>query len=122
MPTFLFDTTMHGLAEVLRLREKHHAVLSSNLANVDTPGYRAQALDFEAALAEAFAGWEAPEREAPGVRVIEDAEAPLRPDGNTVDLDTQMAQLSFNAGRYGTMARLLGHRFSLLRQAIEGSR
>jgi flagellar basal-body rod protein FlgB len=125
MPDFLFDATIRGLTEVLTLREKQHGVLVSNVANVDTPGYRAQMLDFDAALAAlaaAFEGWEDQERQAPGVRVREDAEAPVRPDGNSVDMDLQMAQLSFNAGRYGTMARLLGNRLNLLRQAIEGSR
>jgi len=122
MPDLLFDATIRGLTEVLTLREKQHGVLVSNVANVDTPGYRAQMLDFEAALAAAFEGWEDQERQAPGVRVREDEEAPVRPDGNSVDMDLQMAQLSFNAGRYGTMARLLGNRLNLLRQAIEGSR
>ena len=121
MPSILFDGTMDGLAEALTLHQRRHEVLASNLANVETPGFRARDLDFQAALREAFN----PERdaEAPGgadVRLITDLDAPARADGNTVDLDLQMAKLGGNGTRYLALARLLGLRIALLRQAIEG--
>lgn len=122
MPSMLFDPTIKGLAEVLTLREKHHAVLASNVANVETPGYRARDLDFEEALEAAFAGWEHADRQGPTPAVVEDRSVPPRADGNSVDLDIQMAKLSFNASRFTTVTRLLGHRLNLLRQAIEGTR
>ena len=123
MPSILFDPTFEGLAGALTLHQRRHEVVASNLANVETPGFRARELDFKAALEDAFAG-EAPEAVA-GARapeVVEDRTAPPRADGNTVDLDLQMAKLSANAGRYVALARILGQRIALLRQAIEGSR
>jgi len=49
----LFDPTFQGLARALGIHERRHDVLASNLANIDTPGFRAQELDFQAALRDA---------------------------------------------------------------------
>jgi flagellar basal body rod protein FlgB len=54
--------------------------------------------------------------------LIEDASAPARADGNTVDLDLQMAKLAENAGRYTALTRILGKRIGLVRLAIDGGR
>jgi flagellar basal-body rod protein FlgB len=127
MPNVLFDPTMNGLADALTLHQRRHEVLASNLANVETPGFRARELDFATALKEAFASANdtAPEHALPpgeGVRMVEDAGAPPRADGNTVDVDLQMTKLGANGGRYVALARILGQRITLLRQAIDGSR
>jgi len=120
MPSILFDRTMDGLAEALTLHQRRHEVLASNLANVETPGFRARDLDFQTALRAAFD----PERADPAtagddVRLVTDLDAPARADGNTVDLDLQMAKLGGNGTRYLALARLLGLRIALLRTAIE---
>ena len=91
MSRILFDATMQGLAEAMTLHQRRHEVLVSNLANVETPGFRAQELDFETALKDAF-------------------------------VTEWLAKLSANGGRYVALAKLLGHRISLLRQAIEGTK
>jgi flagellar basal-body rod protein FlgB len=119
MPNILFDPTMRGLAEALTLHQKQHEVLASNLANVETPGYRAKQLDFAATLRDAFASPEDPEAPPPRTTLLEDRTAPARADGNTVDVDLQMAKLGANGGRYVALARLLGHKIAILRQAIE---
>ena len=54
MPNILFDPTIEGLARTLTLHQQRHEVLASNLANVETPGYRARELDFQDVLKEAF--------------------------------------------------------------------
>jgi len=122
MPSILFDSTMQGLAEAMTLHQKRHEILVSNLANVETPGFRARELDFETALKDAFIDVERPRDDVPETRVVEDLSAPARADGNTVDLDLQMAKLAANGGRYVALAKLLGQRIALLRQAIEGTR
>ena len=126
MPNILFDPTMRGLAETLTLTQRRHEVLASNLANVETPGFRARDLDFGSALREAFAVRRQSELgeldtpDEPHVSVVEDRSAPARADGNTVDLDLQMAKLTANGTRYLALARLLGMRIGLMRQAIDG--
>ena len=126
MSNILFDPTLRGLAETLTLTQRRHEVLTSNLANVETPGFRARDLDFGAALHEAFAvhrqseigELDAPDE--PHASVVEDRSAPARADGNTVDLDLQMAKLTANGTRYLALARLLSMRIGLVRQAIQG--
>ena len=54
--------------------------------------------------------------------VVEDKTAPRRADGNTVDMDMQMAKLNANGTSYLALARILGRRVALLRQAIDGTR
>jgi flagellar basal-body rod protein FlgB len=126
MPNILFDATTRGLAESLTLRQKRHEVLASNLANVETPGFKAKDLEFGTALADAFTSVqetpELPKPLFPSTRVMEDLDAPARADGNTVDIDFQMAKLSANAGEYSSLAHILGKRLALLRQAIEGTK
>src|SRR6476660_5989646 len=101
MPNILFDPTLQGLSQALTLHQRRHEVLASNLANVETPRFHARELGFEAALKEAFDGRQTDALAvASAPRVVEDAGAPPRADGNTVDLDLQMAKLGANGGRY----------------------
>ncbi len=129
----VFDPTLQGLTEALTLHQQRHEVLASNVANVETPGYRARELDFGTALRQAFdaaegaanapgteGGEAAPRTAAPPV--VDDPTGPRRADGNTVDLDLQMTKLNANGQAYLALAHILGKRIALLRQAIEGTR
>lgn len=118
----LFDPVMQGLSTALTLHQRRHEVLASNLANLETPRFRAHDLDFGRALSEAFEGRAAAADGGPRAELVEDRTGPPRADGNTVDLDFQMAKLGANGGRYVALSRVLGLRLALLRQAIEGNR
>ena len=124
MPVNLFDPITQGLSNALALHQQRHRVLASNVANVETPGFRAKDTDFTHALQQAFDGTErTPDgRDAGDALVLDDPSGPVRADGNSVDIDLQMAKLAANSGRYNTLAKLLGKRFGLLRQAIDGVR
>ena len=124
MPVNLFDPITQGLSNALALHQQRHRVLASNVANVETPGFRAKDTDFTHALQQAFDGTElTPDgRDAGNALVLDDPSGPVRADGNSVDIDLQMAKLAANSGRYNTLAKLLGKRFGLLRQAIDGVR
>jgi len=119
----IMDAVMAGLARALDLREERQRVLTQNIANADTPGYRARELDFRQALEAAFGQGSGAEREeGPQAPVINDPEGILREDGNTVDLDRQMVKLSANAGSYRVLSRILSRKFDMVRMAIEESR
>ena len=137
----LFSSTHQLLELSLRGRAARHEVLSANIANVDTPGYRPRDLDFNTAMraaAESSAPGtgEAPQRsdasasaglnlqsaiyepEYPDSRHGED-----RLDGNAVSLDRQMALLTENSLAYETSLTLLSRALAALRYAIgEGRR
>ena len=123
MANVLFDPTIEGLARTLTLHQQRHEVLASNVANVETPGYRARELDFRNALQQAFAERSGPETALDrDPSVVEDRLAPRRADGSTVDMDQQMAKLNANGMTYLALARILGRRVALIRQAIDGTR
>jgi flagellar basal-body rod protein FlgB len=123
MPTTsLIDPTLEGVARALTVHARRHAVLAANVANVETPGYRAQDTDFQHALRDAFSTAESGDPAPRAERVVEDRSVPPRADGNTVDLDLAMAELSDNAQRYQALTKILTKRLGLLRQAIDGSR
>jgi len=133
----LFDTTLKKLESSLDARLERQNVLAGNLANVDTPGYLPRELDFEAAMAAAqepatlAASPSAPTmapREGhisvesggpmasqPGafVKVAEGTKGNL--DGNGVDLDKTMVELSRNALLYGAAAKATSKKLAILR-------
>jgi len=104
---FLFgDPTLAFLQRSLNVQDARTAVIAGNLANVDTPGYKARNLDFEKALetAQNDAARHASlkrtnSRHLPGseetdfpVDVIETDQESIRVDGNTVDQDEEIAK------------------------------
>ena len=121
MPSPISDPVLEGLARALDVHQRRHEVLATNLANVETPRFRAQEVDFRSALTRAFEQSAQGEPATP-TTVVEDATAPARADGNTVDLDLQMAKLSDNAGRFLALARIAGKKIALMRLAIDGGR
>lgn len=134
----LFDFTQDLLALSLRTRAARHEVLSANIANADTPGYRPKDLDFKSVmrsavetgandnaqdgkvLARASVDIESAiyEPEYPNNRQGED-----RLDGNAVSIDSQMALLTENALGYETSLTFLQRTLAGLRYVIgEGRR
>ena len=101
----LFDSTLSTLERALDGRLLRQNVLSSNLANVDTPGFQPQDVDVN----QVVDGGD--ERSA--VRPAAGATAGL--DGNAVDADTTLVALAENAVLYGAAAKAAGKKLSILR-------
>lgn len=107
-------------------------VAASNLANVDTPGYRAQTVEFEDTLQRELgatlpmlttASGHIPATGVVGpgtVRAIDGL--PMRRDGNTVQLDRELLTLSKASGDFGTAQTALAAKFRLVRYAINEGR
>ena len=126
----LFDDTFTGLERALDLRFKRHMVLSSNVANSETPKYRARELDFAGQLEKAFGEPEAGiklEQTNPGHMdltmsagdyVTFDTSGAMGADGNNVDLDIQMGKISSNGRSYEGAASLMTQKLRLLRSFI----
>lgn len=134
MPVNL-DTYLGVHAQALTLRSQRTEVLAANLANADTPGYRARDIDFKAALAAASGnpaagvhlattnkGHIAPD----GVNGAGPTElkyrTPLAPalDGNTVDTQLEQAAFAENSVRYQATLTFLNAKFRGLLTAITG--
>jgi flagellar basal-body rod protein FlgB len=131
----LFCNTISLLERSLNLRSLQHRVLASNIANMDTPNYKAM----ELAVAEEMnrnhdsgSGIQLvqtrpghlPLKHNPAdhlnLKVAKPPEFSLRGDGNTVDLDRTMGKLAENTLLYKTAAQILSQKFSGLKNAIRG--
>lgn len=117
--------------DALLLRSRRAQLLADNLANAETPGYKARDLDFRAVLGGAM---QDPVRLAatrPGHmggegRGMSEADLlyrqPVQPslDGNTVDTEVEQAQFMQNSIQYEASLRFLSGRISGLITAIKG--
>lgn len=125
---------LETLSSALQLRAQRQQVLASNIANVDTPGYVARDIDFNAALQNALTGQRAPglAQTSAGHRAITSSQgligSPLaytvqtQPslDGNSVDLDQQRANFTDNAIRYESTLRFINGHVKTMLSAITG--
>lgn len=102
-------------ADALKVRSQRTELLARNLANADTPGYKAQDIDFRAALASV----EKTGKLAPTALKYR---VPLAPalDGNTVDVQLEQAAFAENSVRYQATLSFLSARFRSLMTAITG--
>ena len=126
----LFGTVTQGLSAALDLYQARHQVLAENIANSETPGYRARDLDFADELAAALtpadpaspgdAASVAPT--VPHVTPTIDRKATIKPDGNSVALDTQMGRLSENAFKIQALTQILSSRYQGLKRVIDGGK
>ena len=126
----------HG--EALALRAERQQVLASNIANVDTPNYKARDFDFGQALRQAT-----DDSASPDAGAVRSPRLPLRPagglsatpggtqlawrvpeqpsiDGNTVDLDRERASFADNSLRYEATLRFINGNVRNLLSAIRG--
>lgn len=120
------DELLNFHHQALNLRSLRQEVLASNIANADTPGYKARDFDFKSALAAALpqAGKGEPPTGAPAA--APPPEMLFRPmlqpsvDGNTVDMDVERAQFAENALRYEANVTMLSAQIRTMLSAIQG--
>ena len=113
----LFDTVHLALERALQGAALRHTALSENIANVNTVGYKRKDVDFHSALQAAMpAGRDALEGAPFSVSV--DDSAPVRADGNSVDMDVEAAGLAQNALEYEAIGQVLRARDEIVRSAM----
>lgn len=105
------------LARYLDLTTAQARLAAENMANVDTPGYRAVGMDFEAEMRGAVADID---RGRPGKPVRVKAEDGLvsRPDGNDVSMDRESLTLAEAQLKFKTGVALLRQQYQMLSDAI----
>ena len=131
----LAGRTVALLQQALSYRSANHSVISGNLANVDTPGYRPQELTFDQELRRAVDGEgisikRTDERHMPAPTDIFGGKASHElvsndqeiGESNQLNIDKEMARMVQNNLLYEASAKLLAKRFDALRQVIEGRR
>ncbi len=132
---FDLDKIVGVYEQALYLRARRNEVLVANLANADTPNYKARDIDFRAVMRQVVGQGGSqrltvtrPGHIQPGGRDARSAELlyrqPLQPslDGNTVDAQVEKAKFTENAVRYQATLQFLGGKFKSLVKAIKGGR
>ena len=121
MQNIVFDNTVALLGTTLKYALQRHQVIATNLANVETPHYKAKDLPFEAALRSAVVRTrtnpKAPFRVAEPKPVF-DISGELRADGNNVNAENEMIKLLKNSGKFNLAAELIRYKFNALRNAM----
>ena len=110
------DVTMTALHSALRGLSTRQRVIADNVANIQTPGFRAGRVDFESTLVDALSNGESPVAEA----TVSRSNAATRLDGNNVNLDEETVAMLETTMRYELTVRAMTEKFALLRTAIKG--
>ena len=135
MSSFLFDSLHRGLGQVLDLRQAQHGLTASNLANAETPGYRAKVIPFDKILSNVVNNGAnmqmtqsvqghvgGPGGDINRVDVTEVEPAPWVTDGNSVDAERESVRLSSNSMMYNAVAQGMSRRMAMLRYAASNGR
>jgi flagellar basal-body rod protein FlgB len=124
-----FDTALGIHPQALALREKRGELLAANLANADTPGYKARDLDFKSVLKQNMQLAQPMERtQANHLSIQQSLQShvmysnPMQAslDGNTVEANVEQAKYAENAVQYQASLQFVGSHFSELMMALRG--
>ena len=126
----LRDKTLEALASNLNFRQMRQELISSNIANAETPGYKAKRIDFEKALSRALdidgqLGMKTVDKRHYDVgsggfdnlepTIYEDSSGVVSDDGNTVDREREMALMAENRILYDASVNLLNKKIGLMK-------
>lgn len=105
-------------AAALELRSQRMGILTSNIANAATPGYKARDIDFAAALKARTSG----ANESQAVAGATQYRVPVMPsmDGNTVEMATEQLAFSENAVGYSATLSFIKDRVDSVTRALKG--
>ena len=119
----VFDNTLKMIEDRLSLNSTNQKLISGNLANLNTPGYSAKKLSFDDALRQSL--------EDHVLKMVRSNNRHLDPDNpalamespeivesGSVDLDSEMVNLTKNSIEYQFMVGMLNKKFTMLKTAI----
>lgn len=131
----IFGSAIRSAEAAMGVRAVRQDLLASNIANAETPGYRALDVDFEATMREMLGQQEhglparmgetgQPSRPLmDALQIVGDDTVSIGNAQNTVDVDRQMAHLEENGLMFRVTAQLAGMRFASLKNVVsEGGR
>jgi flagellar basal-body rod protein FlgB len=106
------------LEKALNIRGYYHKVIASNIANVETPGYKEKDIDFQTELERSVSG-------STGNIEVHEKSNPSGSDGidgNSVTMEDQIVKMTENSMMFNAFVQLINKRFSMLRYAINEGR
>jgi flagellar basal-body rod protein FlgB len=107
----MFQGLAANYENYMTLLADRQKLVASNIANVDTPGYRTKDIDFQAEFQNAVEGHSPSVIEAQGLQ--------MKPDGNNVNLDREARLLAENALRFSIASNFAKSELSSVKMAIQ---
>jgi len=133
--SFWQDKTMDILKTSLDASSLRHKAVSNNIANVNTPNYKRQIVDFEEELGRYLDKTpDLPLKKTNSLHIsydklhleikpaIQEENTTLRTDGNNVDIDLELAILAENTVKFNVLSQTINKKYSMLRSVIQGGR
>lgn len=131
------DKTLKALTTALNFREMRQKLITSNVANANTPGFKSKKLDFEEALARALdvdgnmqmnvqdgrhytvgsGGFNNLEPE-----IYDDPNGVVSENGNTVDVESEMSRMAENKIMYDALVQLINKKMGIMKYAINSEK
>lgn len=131
------DKTIQALSASLKFRQMRQELINSNIANAETPGYKAKKIDFEEALARALDTDEQHKLKTTSSKhynvggggfnnlqpeIYEESNGIVSPDGNTVDREQELVDAAENKLMHEASVQLLNKKLGLLKYTIGSDR
>lgn len=118
--------TLEALQQFVRFAVTRESAISTNMANVDTPGYHTKDVDFQSLLSQTMSPSEAVSDGSAGMPELQPAvrEVPgliERPDGNNVDIDRESMLMAETQLQYQIGIQLIKREFHQVLSAINGN-
>ncbi len=123
---FSYVNLLDKAADVSWQRE---TLISNNIANVDTPGYKRQDIEFESVLQKALLGTNESsldkataalqDRDLEGIEYTDYENFSYRLDGNNVDIDTENVELASEQLRYSAFTTSISNQFTRFNSVIK---
>jgi flagellar basal-body rod protein FlgB len=120
VPMIVTNSQFDLLARLMDVADLRHEVIAQNVANVNTPGYRRQDVQFEDAFAKALLAGQNDAALQAKPQVTTAPGGIARADGNNVDIDQEISRLEKNSLLYKVYTQILAVQVNQMRSAISG--
>ncbi len=125
------DNALNAHSSAVLLRAKRAEILAANLANADTPGYKARDLDFKQVYSQVRTGGgdnsqsvthrsHFPIQDSSSMQVSYRTPHELSTTGNTVEKEVEQTEFTENSVRYLVSLQLLSRKISGISRALKG--
>jgi flagellar basal-body rod protein FlgB len=126
----IFSSTFSSLENAIGYASQKQKVISDNIANVDTPNYKAKDVSFKNVLNDAVNSQFSTKRTDPRHFSFDTSEEPYvitnqanvdyNSNGNSVDIDKEMSNMATNQIYYNTLVSRMSDQFKTLQMVIKG--
>jgi flagellar basal-body rod protein FlgB len=127
----LFSSTIQSLENGLNYSSAKQKVISQNIANVDTPNYKAKSISFKSQLNDSVANLDAKITNARHIQfsgrgtngiTVNNKPFQYNHNGNGVDIDKEMSDLAANQIYFNALTDRLNGKFNSLQSVIRGGK